>query len=124
MPTHPRRRSRQVTFRVPPLVQDELKCLARSSDRPLAQLVRYSIDFLSSSGDDRLPTEEEECLPDGHGGHIGVRLSDEQTAYVVRLAGQWGVTPSAVLRIAVTRWLRSSAAAQLGAPPHHTSGGR
>jgi predicted transcriptional regulator len=113
MPTAPARQaSRLFTVRLDPAVRERLDALAATSDRSLAQLVRYA---LTSPG---VTVTATACSsePGTSGVHTTVRIPAPLAQTIDAQAAQFGVTASDVIRASLASWVVTADPAALGAP--------
>lgn len=105
--------SRLVTVRLDSTVRDRFDALAASSDRTLAQLVRYAVEaYLAAPAQDRSEIAEDATVTR----HTSLRLPAALACAVDAYAARENLTPSDVLRRAMAAWLDTPAPALLGSP--------
>lgn len=108
------RASRQVTVRLDPAQRDRLDALAATSDRTLAQLVRYALTAyfeapLTCPAPGRADSDETSR-------HLAVRIPTFLADQVDAHAKSCNVTASDVLRDAIAGWIARADTDTLGAP--------
>lgn len=108
--------SRHLSVRLDPAVRTRLDDLATSSDRTLAQLIRYAVTDLLAAPDKVAALHAGDTFEAAGTRHATVRLPAELADAVDALAARAQATTSDVLRTAVDRWLTRTDPQHLGAP--------
>jgi predicted DNA-binding protein len=112
-PTQPRA-SRQVTVRLDPAHREHLDALAATSDRTLAQLVRYALTaYFESNPTCPVPGRAE---TDETSRHLAVRITTILADQVEAHAKACNVTTSDVIRDAISVWITNANTDNLGTP--------
>jgi predicted transcriptional regulator len=106
--------SRLVTVRLEPATRDHLDVLASTSDRTLAQLIRYALTAYFD-GASVSPTVRE-TDESNSSRHTSVRIPTALAQKVEDLAKASRVTSSDVIRTAIGIWLKATSPEVLGAP--------
>jgi predicted transcriptional regulator len=106
--------SRLVTVRLEPATRDRLDVLASTSDRTLAQLIRYALTAYFD-GASVSPTVRE-TDESNSSRHTSVRIPAALVQKVEDLAKASRVTSSDVIRTAIGIWLKATSPEVLGAP--------
>lgn len=106
---------RLITVRFEPTVRSKLDEIASTSDRTLAQLVRYA---LTSYFETERVCASTVSINDGENGsrHTALRISEDLAIKVETLAAKCNVTVSDVIRDAVNVWLSTDSMDSLGSP--------
>jgi predicted transcriptional regulator len=105
--------SRLVTVRLEPATRERLDELATTSDRTLAQLIRYALTTYFDSTVTSCISGKEDSTSSRHTSvRIPVLLADKVDA----AAKNFSVTASDVIRDALANWLASTQPQTLGVP--------
>lgn len=107
---------RLITVRFEPEVRDKLDHIALTSDRTLAQLIRYAITayFETSQKCNKTVFKNNEDTTGTR--HTALRLPEELYVKCETLASKNGFTVSDVIRDAVNLWLEQYNLENLGTP--------
>jgi predicted transcriptional regulator len=108
--------SRVFTVRLDPALRESLDALATTSDRSLAQLSRYALrDFPARHDGPALPPDPDAGAASSH---MTLRLPAALAVFVDEQAQQRTITPSEVIRQALSSWVATADISLLGTPSH------
>jgi hypothetical protein len=119
--------SQLVTVRLDSGVRSQFDALAASSERTLAQLLRFAVSSYLKTSPAAAPTPSSPTSPSPAGltqpatepatyRHTSVRLDAATAATITARAGATGTTASDILRAAAAWWITTADPAALGAP--------
>lgn len=115
--------SRIVTFRLDAAMREKLDVLATSSDRKVAQLIRYAVSSYFETADRKMLSDNNVGEDVSVMKHTSARIPEALANQVDAHAENLGVTSSDIIRDAIALWLDSEAVEVVAAPVSNGLGG-